>query len=362
MADLDSGSGPDLIPEPDPFDLREWFLRASDRHRPESAAFQEAWNQPEYGQIYRKSVYWTDRIFSTLRPLRGLLRGLSLSASVGYLDPDDEGDRFGVVLAGELGVDSENDFAASFFRSDRVTPPGQFFLESTRYAEFQSRQIRGFDIALKDLQDIEREFLGRSGRPLGLTLRVGVETLSSRIDHPLMGTSACYVSRHFPNLSGILTCRHVIEDALGREARDHDSVTMSSGRECEILGLAPPPIDAGILMADVPDDVVHLDVLPYVAQYLPVDIQRSSGLAIPNRVTSVTDTYNVWDDPDTPAYLDLETPALPGDSGALVTDRATGLATGMYRGRFDALNPPKSVGRAAHMYQIQQLMGLELYN
>ena len=69
----------------------------------QSDAVRDLRDTEEIGYYYLKSVYWTERIFDAIRPLRSgikrLLPGL-VGTAVGYLDPvaDYEEDAFGIIL------------------------------------------------------------------------------------------------------------------------------------------------------------------------------------------------------------------------------------------------------------------------
>lgn len=362
MVDLSHSAGPDLIPEPDEYALAEW-LRSHEPQGRDGRAMMTAWQSPDIGLIYRKTVYWTDRFLNAFRPVRGLLvrtvSGLN-GLSVGYHDPETESDGFGIIL--HVKPNSGGLLRRGSLRFHSGVPV-EFLadilmrVERDHYTESRTSELQRL---MEDLR-----FTNTAMAPFRVVIREAAEHLDSLARHPYSGTAAGYVTTRTGSPEerpGLLTCKHVVASSLGKDPQIGDPVPMADGDlDRALIDLAPNPIDAAVLEADASELTTPLPVMPHVAQYLPVDIRTASGQTKANRVTAVTDTYNVWDDPDIPAFLELEKPGASGDSGALVMDQATGAAVGLYRGRFDAPVPLRRSGRAAHLRQVKALMGLELY-
>ena len=192
--------------------------------------------------------------------------------------------------------------------------------------------------------------------------RGSIDRLSAGIDHPVGGTSACWAesrrTQPFPR-RGLLTARHVVDMALGREAALGDLVQMARSGYGAVSDIAPQPIDALVIEAEISDSATPLPVQDYVAQYMPVKVRTQQGDQS-KVVLQVTDTYNNWSSADVPAFLELDSPCQGGDSGSLVLD-PYGNAAGLYRGEFVAKYPEVQHGRAAHMRQLVGTMDMELF-
>jgi hypothetical protein len=302
-------------------------------------------------------------MFDGLRPVRkriGQMTPAFRSITIGYLDPELnlEGDFFGLIVNTHL---SHSD-AQSIFRTQSGDGPIplRFFLEQI---------ARATDARLPDeTVDLQEEldhftWPAPYGGDLPVTYRGWSEFQTSVPDHPQSGTASCWarsrVRQPFPP-EGLLTARHVLDQLMGQDVALGDWIPMTKGGSAPVCDLAPQPIDAAIIEVQFPKDLQHLHLQPYVAQWMPVEICTKRG-NLNNLVIGVTDTYNVWNSPDVPAYLELDTPGMPGDSGSLVIDSTTGGAAGLYRGVFAASYPAAVHGRAAHMRQLAEMMDMELY-
>jgi hypothetical protein len=345
-----SNSSPALVPEISVQSAREWL----DAHRPgwsEYSAVQESLVRLPY---YLKTIYWTERLFEMVR--LGLRSTLALrvpgfiGVGVGYHDPANdlyEGNTFGLIVYTS---------AVGRWEDDRPS----WAWQSTDLEEFVTQIYGGPGNLPDELHDtfLELVKLYREGGQLQVVMRMGRETLHGPNTHPDGGVSACYAKSRVGTAEqeGILTAKHVLSDPT-----INAPVQMADGEpDHTVVDLAPEGIDGALISIDGSFPTGQLAIQPYVAQYLPVEIHTATAVK-DNMVTAVTDTYNVWDSPDIPAYLELEKPAKGGDSGSLVVDPIISAAVGLYRGRFDSPSPRATHGRAAHIRQLRELMELELY-
>jgi hypothetical protein len=352
-------SGPELVPAQPVNWVRSWL----NSNRPdwnESPSVNEALESATTSSFYLKTIYWTERLFQALRPVRSHFQRVVpgfRGIGVGYFDVEiGEVDGFGVIIHAYSGG-----YPVPLLLSQgrRESPmPLQFLVELAGRASGRPTPTET-DQFLFELRQVEWPRFDFCPA----VIRSAQEHLAAAVEHPLGGTSACWVKSRvgWPlSVEGFLTAKHVVEAAVGHEPQMGETVPMATGGTTTVGDLAPGQIDAAVLKRTFPNNLMQLGTQPYVAQYMPVEIQ-TLGNPITSTVTAVTDTYNVWDDPDIPAYLELDRPASPGDSGSLVIDTTTKSAAGIYRGEFNAPYPKRRSGRAAHIRQLEALMGLELY-
>jgi hypothetical protein len=321
----------------------------------------EALESSSTSSFYLESVYWTERILEGLRHVRSQLQRLIpgfRGVGVGYLDAEspEEADAFGVIIHAQ----GNRDLARGFFigQGSPGPVPLDFIVEVARRSSGRETPIE-----VQWLIEEVREYRWSPYEWCPVVVRQAHEQIAAPLEHPLGGTSACWVrsrASQANRVEGFLTAKHVISAALGREALLGDVVPMAVSGSSVVGDLAPSQIDAAVMERAFPAIMTRLPVQPYIAQYMPVEI-RTVGNPVQSRVIAVTDTYNVWDDPDIPAYLELDQPASPGDSGSIVIDTTTNAAAGIYRGEFNAPHPRRRQGRAAHIRQLEALMDLELY-
>jgi hypothetical protein len=337
---FDRSSGPDLIPEVDRGEAEAWLEEQRFGWRDAVATRQSLEELP----FYLKTVYWTERLFEATRPLVPLLRRLMpgfVGLGVGYHDPELEFEEEGFGPIVSLAVAERSATGLSL-------PLGTVPLE------LLYRLGGGSIDALFRFQEIEER--SRSGR-LVAAFRPAMFTHHGPAVHPDQGVSATLATATGPlgYAEGLLTAKHVVPSAMLGAA-----VPMSNGEvDGSVVALAPEPVDAAIVKHRAQGTLgQELEFQPFVAQYMPVRV-RTPASDKQRRVTQVTDTHDVWGDPALASYIELDSPASGGDSGSLVIDETTGAAAGLYLGRIDA--PSASYGRAAHMRQLVELMGLRLY-
>jgi hypothetical protein len=184
-----------------------------------------------------------------------------------------------------------------------------------------------------------------------------IETLDSPLVRPADGSAACWAysrvsqARRGP---GLLTAKHVIEDAIGGR------IPLSDGTFAAILDTAPDGIDAALVSAGEIKGRQKLQVQQLVAPWADVEFVGAVSGINRTKIKQITDTRGIFGSAYLPCRIFLAKSGRKGDSGALVRDAATNAAVGIYMG---GLRDPAgtSEGIAQHMYQVQLIMDLELW-
>lgn len=184
-----------------------------------------------------------------------------------------------------------------------------------------------------------------------------IETLDSPLVRPADGSAGCWAySRvsHVRRGPGLLTAKHVVEDAIGGR------IPLSDGTFAEIVDTAPDGIDAALVSTCEIVGQRKVEVQQLVAPWADVEFVGAVSGINRTKIKQITDTRGILGSSYLPCRVFLARPGRKGDSGALIRDATTHAAVGIYMG---GLRDPAgtSEGIAQHMYQVQLIMDLELW-
>jgi hypothetical protein len=96
-----------------------------------------------------------------------------------------------------------------------------------------------------------------------------------------------------------------------------------------------------------------------VAPGTPVEFYGSRTGHVVTTVTATTDLLQIYNAPAFPITLILAMSGRKGDSGALVTETAAGVAAGLYVGKYSNKHG-NAGGLAQHVEQVCRIMDMEL--
>jgi hypothetical protein len=290
---------------------------------------------PEELEVHRKSTYWTLALFMLTHELLNqavLPPGYPVDVAVGYLDPQNELDAFGVAIS----IGSED-------IPYTVLPP-----EPTPF--YSLPPVRDRSVRMPRLEGWPDE----SGP---MVVRRPPESIELHRPPPgFAGATSASYARDAQTGSplGLLGCRHVLPLAkLGAGVPIVGYPSQKVTAISDELDLAV--VSSPILVPSTPRLVQR-----WPAQWLPCEIEGSAS-TVKTRVAQIANTWGVFSDPLLPVHVDLEAPGQHGDSGAAVLDTSSGAAggvMGVYVGAINNQGPTK--GRSVHIQQVEKVMKLEL--
>ncbi|MGH9917822.1 MAG: hypothetical protein ACRD6W_02955, partial [Nitrososphaerales archaeon] len=290
---------------------------------------------PEDLAVHRKSTYWTLVLFLLAHELLNqsvIPPGYPVDVAVGYLDPQEELDAFGVAIS----IDSEDIPYA-------VLPPEPtpfYSLPLVRDRSVRVPRLEGWpDEYGPMVVRRPREYVELHAPPSGFA-----------------GASAASYVRNAQTGSplGLLGCRHVLPLAkvgAGVPIAGHPSQKVAAiSDELDLAVVSSPTL--------VPSTPRLAQRWP--AQWLPCEIEGNVS-TVKTRIAQIANQWGVFSDPLLPVHVDLEASGQHGDSGAAVLDRSSATTRGVlgvYVGAINNQGPTK--GRSVHIQQIEKVMNLEL--
>ena len=303
--DLSRSAGPALLPES--YDVRtlgavgELFARSSE----------------SLEEVLRRSLYWTLRLTLASESVLPVVRATPgfRHLAFGFLDPEFEGDAFGVII-----------FAArSFQRTERPTESAGAI------------KVDGYEFPV--------------------VVRRILETPHQAVPSPSGGTGACWARSRInanPIGPGILTAKHVVGNVLGVP------IMLSCGCTGRLDDVGPDGIDAALVTSSCSRAGRQVMPRQLVAPWMDVYVEGESSGRRHTKVTAVSDTMGILNSASLPARVFLASAGRGGDSGAIVAEARSDDPVGIYMGGYS--NPAGQVGGIAqHAYQVTQLMDMELY-
>jgi hypothetical protein len=285
--------------------------------------------------VHRKSTYWTLALFLLAHELLNqsvIPPGYPVDVAVGYLDPQEEADAFGLAIS----VDSD-DIPYS------VLPP-----EPTPFYALPA--VRGGLVRVPRLEGWPDEY----GPVVVRRPREYVE-----LHAPPSGfagaSAASYVrSAQTGSPLGLLGCRHVLP-----RARLGAGVPIAGHPSQKVTAISDE-LDLAVVSSPTPVPSAPRLVQRWPAQWLPCEIEGNIS-TVKTRVAQVANQWGVFSDPLLPVHVDLEASGQHGDSGAAVLDTSSATirgVLGVYVGAINNQGPTK--GRSVHIQQIEKVMNLEL--
>tara|TARA_R110002167_G_scaffold135138_1_gene321481 strand:- start:1279 stop:2256 length:978 start_codon:yes stop_codon:yes gene_type:complete len=147
------------------------------------------------------------------------------------------------------------------------------------------------------------------------------------LQHPHLGTSACWAQCRTSRQWGILTSGHVVGgNGIGF------SVPMASGQNGALIRSFYQPVDAAFVdIHSKPDQPTLLPYLRFPAAGQSVIIQTKAG-ALQRRIVAPMNASNVYHTREFAVLVQMDKPCEMYDSGALVS-LPSGEAVGIYKGK-----------------------------
>lgn len=286
-------------------------------------------------EVHRRSIYWTLALFVIAHELLNqavLSPGYPVDVAVGYLDPQEEVDAFGLAIS----INSED-------IPYEVLPPEPTPLYSLPIVRDRSVRLPRLDGWPDENGPVlvrrPREYLELHAPPLGF----GGASSASYVRDARTGSPL-----------GLLGCRHVLPLAkLGARVP-------VAGFPSQVVTAISDELDLAVVSSPTPVPSTPRLVQRWPAQWLPCEIDGNVS-SVTTRVAQVTNTWGVFTDPRLPVHVDLEAPGQHGDSGAAVLDASLGTAggvMGVYVGAINNQGPTKA--RSIHIQQVEKVMNLEL--
>ena len=302
--DWRKSAGPELIPPfPPPDDLVDEEIFRDTR---------------EYPELDRRFIVWTEALSLSFHRDRLWRRVPGFRfAAYGFFDPEAEADAFGVIAY--------------------VDPA----------APFEDREIGVVRVGKAQFPVRTRRWFFRPHAFAG--------------PNPLYGTGACWAEcGHLNNQIGILTARHVFDDAANLRLAQKGDVIVTAAGSSSLLEVAPGVVDAAVFAPPVQSSPgAPLKIEKYVAQWRDVTFDGAFSGSVQAKVTQVTDTRGIFHH-HLQAALILSYPGDPGDSGALVRYDPSGEGVGLYLGLLCGATG-HAEGFAQNLFQAADSMRLALY-
>jgi len=277
----------------------------------------------------RTTLYWALRLMQApeSQALAARIPGGNRLA-FGFLDPEFEQNNFGVIVLAASGAESP---------------------------------VRG-----------ESELLSPivvDGHPFPAVVRRIVEQRQlapPTVTFPKIGSSAAWARSRITSTApigpGVLTAKHVTTHWLGTVC------TLSCGCVGTVDDVAPECIDAALVRLPAqcphnPPPGAQWRKRRLVAPAAAVHLHAPSGI-VRTTITATTNLLNLTTAPELPIRVLLANHGVPGDSGSLIEETRTGLAVGLYMGKYTAPRAGslgQTGGLAQHIGQVCELMQMELY-
>lgn len=191
-----------------------------------------------------------------------------------------------------------------------------------------------FGVSLYDLGGREREAplhmpLGEKGDSPVLVIRQPARDDLHAPPHAVGASTACWaVERHGANRLGVLMAKHSV-----RGLPTTSQIPFQGAGSGSILAVAPSSVDAALISAPYTPamglSAMPVETMPTIGQ----DVLMS-GAKTPAFSAQIERVHYFPDDPDEydPQRLYFDKAGVVGDSGALVTMKATGAAVAIYTG------------------------------
>jgi hypothetical protein len=128
------------------------------------------------------------------------------------------------------------------------------------------------------------------------------------------------------------------------------------------VDVSPGSIDAAVVACDDCDTTTNKMISPIenVAPWTNVSFQTEHKGVVKARVTSCENPLGIFDSPLFPLMIIMDEHGDHGDSGSLVLDTESGRPIGLYVGSY-VDRAGRRGGIAQHLYQVTQIMKLNLY-
>jgi len=180
--------------------------------------------------------------------------------------------------------------------------------------------------------------------PFTVVTRPGLFSAESTVGHRPAGQVACWATSRRGARQGWLTARHCAS-ALGR-----------------VVDSAPDCTDAALVSTGKARAGTVRSAFAGLAAGLTVDMHLGSQARVAT-VLDVSTDFGMLKSGKFPLRFSTDQAGKPGDSGSLLTEKASADPLGIYLGSFvPAANPtgPKA-GVGLSIYQLEQMMDLEVY-
>lgn len=198
------------------------------------------------------------------------------------------------------------------------------------YAEFQRLGGESFPIAIRQSE------------------------IDLHLDHPCGATSACWAQCRSTSLWGILTAGHAVGGS-----RPGRAVPLATGGTGTLLRSHFQPVDAAFVVVPAPSIMLTpLSVVSFPSVGMGVTIECQGGPSH-RTIVEVMNNCGVLHTRAMGILVYLDTPANPGDSGALVRV-AGGDAVGLYKGSMKLPGPAKNYRGLAQNFE-QAVFALDVH-